>query len=51
MKRFLLIALTAFSVHVVAQTNTFPADGNVGIGTMTPLTKLDIWKQYVFIRA
>jgi len=45
MKRFLLIAFTALSVHTIAQTNTFPASGNVGIG-ITPSTEypLQVYK-------
>ena len=34
-------ALLLYST-VNAQTNTFPANGNVGIGTVTPQTKLDV---------
>lgn len=37
MKKFLLIlSLVCIHLYVHAQTNTFPATGNVGIGTTTP---------------
>lgn len=36
------LALTALVSAAGAQTNTFPASGNVGIGTTTPLYKLDV---------
>ena len=39
MNRLLLIALTSLSIHAIAQTNTFPSSGNVGIGTTTPAYK------------
>ena len=42
MKRFLLIAFTALGINAIAQTNTFPASGNVGIGTTTPTSKLEV---------
>jgi len=42
MKRLLLIALTTLSINAFAQTNTFPLDGNVGIGTIQPIDKLQI---------
>jgi len=42
MKRFLLIALTTLSIHAIAQTNTFPSSGNVGIGTTNPQAKLSV---------
>ena len=37
---FVLTALTSLPVH--ADTNTFPSSGNVGIGTVSPVGKLDI---------
>jgi len=40
MNRLLLIAFTTLSIHAIAQTNTFPSSGNVGIGTTTPSEKL-----------
>jgi len=43
MKKLLLIALTALSVNAIAQTNTFPSSGNVGIGTTSPSTTLDVF--------
>jgi len=39
MKRLLLIAFAALSMHAIAQTNTFPSSGNVGIGTTSPAYK------------
>jgi hypothetical protein len=42
MKRLLLIALTSLSIYAIAQTNTFPSSGNVGIGTTTPQQTLTI---------
>jgi len=42
MKRLLLITLTSLSIHAIAQTNTFPSNGNVGIGTTDPTDKLNI---------
>jgi hypothetical protein len=42
MNRLLLIAFTTLSIHAIAQTNTFPSSGNVGIGTTNPQAKLDI---------
>jgi hypothetical protein len=42
MKKLLLIAFTALSIHAIAQTNTFPSSGNVGVGTTSPQSKLHI---------
>ncbi len=43
MKKFFLITLTTFiTFNVWSQTNTFPTTGNVGIGTISPLTKLQV---------
>lgn len=42
MTKFLFIALLFVSLGANAQTNTFPASGNVGLGTTTPTQKLDI---------
>jgi hypothetical protein len=42
MKRLLFIAFTALSINAVAQTNTFPSSGNVGIGTTNPTDRLNI---------
>jgi hypothetical protein len=42
MKRLLLVALTSLSIHAIAQTNTFPSSGYVGIGTTNPSEKLTI---------
>lgn len=41
-KEFLFIAFLAFAKLTAAQTNTFPASGNVGVGTTTPSEKLTI---------
>lgn len=40
----LLLIITSFLLNakLVAQTNTFPTSGNVGIGTLNPEQKLDI---------
>jgi hypothetical protein len=38
----LAFCIAAFAVSGVAQTNTFPASGNVGIGATTPGGKLEI---------
>lgn len=43
-KECLSIVLLALSQLVVAQTNTFPATGNVGVGTATPNRGLEIFK-------
>jgi hypothetical protein len=43
MKRLLLIALTTLSIHAIAQTNTFPSSGYVGIGTTTPQVPLHLY--------
>jgi hypothetical protein len=42
MKKLLLIALASLSIHAIAQTNTFPSSGNVGIGTTNPEAKLHV---------
>lgn len=41
-KELLLFAMTAMALGLFAQTNTFPASGNVGIGTTSPIGKLDV---------
>jgi hypothetical protein len=42
-KKNLLIAIAAFlTVNVWGQTNTFPATGNVGIGTDTPAREMEV---------
>ena len=38
----LALAMISAMQHTSAQTNTFPATGNVGIGTLSPASKLDI---------
>jgi hypothetical protein len=42
MKRLLLIAFITLSINAIAQTNTFPTNGNVGIGTTNPSSPLHI---------
>jgi hypothetical protein len=42
-RQFLLLGLTVIIYGTgIAQTNTFPATGNVGIGTLAPLEKLTV---------
>jgi hypothetical protein len=41
-KLLFLAVLCSIGITVNAQTNVFPADGNVGIGTTNPQAKLDI---------
>ncbi len=41
-KIFLYIVLSALANSVVAQANTFPATGNVGVGTSSPTRKLEV---------
>ncbi|MEK6151999.1 hypothetical protein WIW50_02000 [Flavobacteriaceae bacterium 3-367] len=41
MKKLLLL-LCCLPFLGLAQTNTFPASGNVGIGTLSPVSKLDV---------
>ena len=40
--RIVLVSIIAFSPPLIAQTNTFPSSGNVGIGTTSPDTKLEV---------
>lgn len=42
LKILLLSLLCLESMMIHAQTNTFPDDGNVGIGTTNPSTKLQV---------
>ncbi|HET7117790.1 MAG TPA: hypothetical protein VFI29_14950 [Hanamia sp.] len=43
MKKVILFScLTASSSFILGQTNTFPATGNTGIGTMSPVTQLHL---------
>lgn len=44
MKRLLFSCLLLHAVCAVAQTNTFPSGGNVGIGTLSPGVNLQIQK-------
>ncbi len=37
-----LLVLFCLKERCAAQTNTFPANGNVGVGTMTPTKKVDV---------
>jgi hypothetical protein len=39
----LAFCIAVFATSAAAQTNTFPASGNVGIGTTTPSVPLEIW--------
>jgi len=41
-KYLLLIAYLSLGSYCIGQTNTFPASGNVGIGTSTPSAKLHV---------
>ncbi len=41
----LIISIVIFCTKVSAQTNTFPATGNVGIGTTSPASKLHVFDQ------
>ncbi|EZH71788.1 hypothetical protein ATO12_05270 [Aquimarina atlantica] len=44
MRKFLInIVLVFISTLGIAQTNTFPASGNVGIGTTSPTSKLQVY--------
>lgn len=42
MKKLILLTLLSMSKFLYGQTNTFPTSGNIGIGTTTPTTKLEI---------
>jgi hypothetical protein len=42
MKKLILLLLMASSYCLYAQPNTLPDNGNVGIGTTNPLSKLDV---------
>jgi len=42
MKYLIFTWLGLFSATLVAQTNTFPSDGNVGVGTLSPQGKLQV---------
>ena len=44
----LCIYLVLFTCVAMAQTNTFPASGNVGIGTTNPSQKLEIYNSNLF---
>lgn len=41
-KTFIVICLVGIGKFSIAQTNTFPDSGNVGIGTLSPGAKLDV---------
>jgi hypothetical protein len=40
--RLFAVALICYAGSAIAQTNTFPSSGNVGIGTYAPTYKLDV---------
>jgi hypothetical protein len=42
MMRILLPMMILVSINLTAQTNNFPQDGGVGIGTVNPIGKLDV---------
>ncbi|HLV24567.1 MAG TPA: hypothetical protein VKY36_07310 [Moheibacter sp.] len=43
MKNLILLFFLSFSISVLSQiTNTFPTNGNVGIGTTSPTQKLHV---------
>ncbi|SHM95631.1 hypothetical protein [Flavobacterium chilense] len=42
MKKIFLLAVASFVAQICFAQNTFPADGNVGIGMSNPATKLDV---------
>lgn len=41
-KHVIVLGLLFFNVVTFAQTNIFPASGNVGVGTASPLVKFDV---------
>lgn len=51
MKKVILLAAYLFisACTVFSQSNTFPASGNVGIGTMAPVSKLQVIGGKIFI--
>jgi hypothetical protein len=42
MKKLILLTLLSMSKLLYGQTNSFPTSGNVGIGTATPVFKLQV---------
>lgn len=49
-KSYFFIGILMFSMTSVAQTNTFPNSGNVGIGTNTPIYKLEVNGEHSLLR-
>jgi hypothetical protein len=42
-RKFILLIVSSFGFgQIMAQTNTFPSSGNVGIGTLSPTVKLEV---------
>ncbi|KQR70898.1 hypothetical protein [Pedobacter sp. Leaf176] len=48
--KFLILSGLFFPIFIQAQTNTFPANGNVGIGTQSPLASLDVRDGHILVK-